>query len=103
PVAPAARGPESVSPAGTRPAPASQPDVPSGPGHFPYRLGRKPKILDRRTLRLTTYLKPELPEPPPSLDVTAGIIGWGMLGNDRYGDCTCAAAAHMEMVWSRIA
>ncbi len=82
---------------------APSPIQPVTPGRFPYRLGRKPKLFDRRTLRLASYLRPELPAAPPSLDIAEGISAWGMLANDRYGDCTCAAAAHMEMVWSRIA
>jgi acid phosphatase type 7 len=101
-VGPVVVAPEPPPPPAAAP-PAPEPVVPSGPGHFPYRLGRKPPVTDRRTLRLATYLKPELPSPPPTLDVTEAVSNWGMLANDRYGDCTCAAAAHMEMVWSRIA
>ncbi len=68
---------------------------------FPYRLGKKRVMHDPRTLKLSTYLR-QLPPPPPSVDWTQGITNWGMLGNDRLGDCTCAAAAHAEMVWSRV-
>jgi len=27
--------------------------------------------------------------------------GWGMLGNDRYGDCVWAGAAHETMLWNK--
>jgi hypothetical protein len=67
---------------------------------FPYRLGKKRPIQDRRTLHLTEYVR-RLPPPPDTLDVSQGISDWGMYANDRLGDCTCAAAGHMEMVWAR--
>jgi hypothetical protein len=31
-----------------------------------------------------------------SVDLTTLIKQWPMFGNDQYGDCTCAGAAHME-------
>ena len=73
------------------------------------KLCKLPPKHDPRTLRLEAYLAPapgaELPTPPTSLDPTHGLrrITWGMLGNDTYGDCTCAAAAHMAKLWARMA
>jgi hypothetical protein len=67
------------------------------------RLGRKRYVNDRRTLRFARYRTPQLPAPPDSFDVSQGILDWKMLANDRLGDCTAAGAAHLEMVWSRIA
>ncbi len=31
------------------------------------------------------------------VDVSGGITDWGMLGNDRYGDCTFAGREHYKM------
>jgi hypothetical protein len=47
-------------------------------------------------------MKPGLAAPPPSKSWTANIApkGWEMMGNDTYGDCTCAAAGHMIMDWT---
>jgi hypothetical protein len=67
------------------------------------RLGRKRYVRDRRTLRFARYVTPQLPVAPDSFDVTENIGAWNMLANDRLGDCTAAGAAHLEMVWSRIA
>jgi hypothetical protein len=64
-----------------------------------YRLGKLPKRDDDRTLRLTTYLTPTVPTPPPAVDYAAAVRDWGMLGNDRVGDCALAGEAHADMLW----
>jgi hypothetical protein len=69
---------------------------------FPYRLGKKVWVNDPRSLKLEAYLQ-TLPPAPPSFDGTQGIPVWGMMANDHVGDCTCAAAGHMEMAWSKLA
>ena len=63
--------------------------------HDPTRrlMGKLPKKEDRRNLQLSKYLI-ELPEPPEEHDQTKGQENWGMMANDRAGDCTCAAAGH---------
>lgn len=67
-----------------------------------YRLGKrrpKPKA-DPRDLKLAHYLRPELlPPSPKNVDwgKKVGSSNWLMLGNDQYGDCTCAAVAHAVM------
>lgn len=60
--------------------------------------GKLPVRLDSRNLKLTTYLSQLLI--PTSIDWTNGISTWGMYHNDTIGDCTCAAAAHLEMLWT---
>lgn len=62
-----------------------------------YKLGKHAPKWNEKTLLLSDYLKAAAPPPPPSkafyeYKVTAS--GWGMYGNDRYGDCTCAGPAH---------
>src|SRR4051794_26748380 len=65
------------------------------------RLGKLPARLDPRTLRLARYVDRQvLPAPPPALDLAAAVPDWPMYGNDRIGDCTTAAAAHMIEAWS---
>ncbi len=66
-------------------------------------LGRKRSERDARTLRLARYLGPALPPPPREVNWAAGVTGWPMYDNDRYGDCTCAAAGHMVEVWTAAA
>ena len=63
-------------------------------------LGKNPPVRDPRTLVFGAYLKPQLPPPPPSVDYGHSVPTWPMYGNDRYGDCTCAAAGHMIQCWT---
>lgn len=72
---------------------------------FPHKLGKLKPKQDHRLLRLSTYLDKgfTFPTPPPSVDWSKRIVapnGWGMMGNDKYGDCTCAAAGHLIMCWT---
>jgi len=67
-----------------------------------YRLGKRPPKLDRRTLRLSTYVRPALlVAPPAQIDHQSQLpADLGMMGNDRYGDCGIAAAGHMVQEWT---
>lgn len=47
--------------------------------------------------RLASFLASDFPTPPPTLDYRGGITQWGMLGNDRAGDCVWAAILHSIM------
>jgi hypothetical protein len=65
-----------------------------------FRLGRKPKRTDPRTLQLRKYI-PAIPVPPASSTWYRKVGSkWGMDGNDTLGDCTIAAAAHMILDWT---
>jgi hypothetical protein len=64
------------------------------------KLGKNPPIFDARTLRFGDYLKTELPPPPTSENYGAKVPTWPMYANDKYGDCTCAAAGHMIQNWT---
>ena len=65
-----------------------------------FRLGKHPKKLDRRNLKMASYLPLALPAPPPAVDRASKLKGIGMMGNDKYGNCTIAAAGHMVQSWS---
>lgn len=65
-----------------------------------YKLGKQRPKIDSRTLQFGAYLTKELPPPPPSVDYTKPVADWPMMGNDTYGDCTCAAAGHMIEQWT---
>src|SRR6202142_4151114 len=67
------------------------------------KLGKLAPKPNRRTLRLSRYLlagATGLPTPPLKLwrEYRVPPSGWGMMGNDTIGDCTCAAIAHMVML-----
>ncbi len=70
--------------------------------HSAMKLGKRPPVLDPRTLRLTRYLIPEaLPPVPPVVDWSGPLVNFGMMRNDDLGDCTIAAAAHLVQVWTQ--
>jgi hypothetical protein len=65
-----------------------------------YRLGKNRPVIDDRTLRFGSYLKPALPTPPTAVEYGDKVPSWPMYYNDQYGDCTCAAAGHMIQNWT---
>jgi hypothetical protein len=65
------------------------------------KLGKAPVKTDVRTLLFARYVDTTvLPAPPEELDVADQVPTWPMYANDRIGDCTCAAAAHMVEAWT---
>lgn len=67
------------------------------------KLGKKDATEDKRDLRLANYTTGVLPTPPASFGHENLIYAWGMLGNDSYGDCVFAGAAHETMLWNAAA
>jgi hypothetical protein len=68
--------------------------------HSNYKLGKKPAHHDPRTLQMANYLE-VLPTIPPAQDWTAKATpNWGMMLNDKLGDCTCAAIGHFIQAWT---
>jgi hypothetical protein len=63
------------------------------------KLGKLPPRIDPRTLKLANYLDPAtLPPLLPSVNWSNAVsAAWGMMGNDRVGDCTCAGLGHIVM------
>ena len=73
------------------------------------RLGKKPPVLDTRTLKLGKYLKaaklpvPPLPQPPAETSWITKLVAAEpiqMFLNDELGDCVEAAAGHMIQQWN---
>lgn len=65
-------------------------------------LGKLAPKRDARNLRLAKYLTPALPVPPAAISYGEAVSNWGMFANDRLGDCTIAAAAHMTELWAAL-
>jgi hypothetical protein len=67
------------------------------------KRGMLPLDLSKIPLKFSSYIKRDkVPAVPPQfghVHVSNPMGGWGMLGNDRYGDCTIAGIAHGQMVW----
>jgi len=49
---------------------------------------------------IDSYASAPLPPPPAAVDWTKNVADWPMDGNDQYGDCTMAAAAHCLQSWN---
>jgi hypothetical protein len=64
------------------------------------KLGKKAKRIDRRTFKLSKYLKPHLPLPPAETSYVVKVPYWPMDLNDQLGDCVVAAMAHMIQQWT---
>lgn len=63
------------------------------------RLGKAAAKVDMRQLLFVSYAS-DLPTPPAACDYTSKVSSWGMLGNDRLGDCGFASAAHQIQTWT---
>lgn len=70
--------------------------------HSKMKLGKSAPIHDPRTLLLANYIKAGLPPAPVQYNYASdiGANSWGMMDNDKIGDCTCAAAGHLIMEWT---
>ena len=71
--------------------------------HATVKLGRQPTRHDRRTLFLGDYLtgKPIPPTPKKRIwSAAASKQPFGMMLNDKLGDCTIAALGHAIQTWS---
>lgn len=66
-----------------------------------YKLGKLPARADSVQFKLRNYLNVNrLPTPPRRFGHASRFPGpWGMLGNDKVGDCVLAGGAHEEMLW----
>lgn len=68
--------------------------------HTPPTLPASPKTglnldtLHRPTLKLADYIKPDLANPPAAVSRPHPGFQWGMLANDRLGDCVIAMMLH---------
>jgi len=69
-----------------------------------YRLGKKPARAGAVRFKLASYTNAAALPPLPATFGHDGLIGareWGMLANDRYGDCVWAGAAHETVLLAR--
>jgi hypothetical protein len=69
--------------------------------HSNMHLGKRPRRHDQRTLMMANYLTTALPPAPASVDYTQGVKDWGMMLNDKMGDCIIAdGPGHATQVWT---
>lgn len=68
------------------------------------KLGLKPFVHDARDLEFRRYRTgAPLPKHPATFGHEGLIKSWEMLGNDQFGDCVWAGAAHETMLWNAMA
>lgn len=67
--------------------------------HAAMRLGKLAPRRDQRLLMLTKYTV-ALPPSPETVDYSGKLSALGVMGNDRLGDCTCAAVGHVIQTWT---
>ena len=66
------------------------------------KLGKRAPRAGAIRFMLANYIdKSTLPIPPDVFGHEGMISNWGMLGNDSYGDCVWAGAAHETMLWNQ--
>lgn len=69
-----------------------------------YKLGKLDATRDDRDRLFCHYKARHLPQAPIGYDHTGLVTDpWGMLGNDRIGDCAIAGPAHEHMLTSAMA
>jgi hypothetical protein len=72
------------------------------PEAFKFKLGKKPARRGAFKFKLAKYLvKPEMPTPPKVFGHQTLVKAWGILGNEDFGDCVWAGAAHETMLWNK--
>jgi len=65
------------------------------------KLGKLAPQFPVEERELSHYTSQPLPAAPPSVDYAEKVAnGFPMDGNDQYGDCTMAAAAHLIQAWN---
>lgn len=68
------------------------------------KLGKKDATRDDRDIKFRSILDTsQLPTPPARFGFGTIYKDWGMLGNDRYGDCVFAGIAHQVMGFNKLA
>lgn len=72
--------------------------------HIVPRTGLRPWAHDPNLFKLNEYVEAtKLPTVPATHNRTLGAgKNWGMLGNDRYGDCYFAGQGHYEMLMNKV-
>lgn len=66
----------------------------------PGKLGKLAPQFPVALKEMGAYAVRPLPQPPATIDWSKNVSVWPMDGNDVYGDCTMAAAAHMIQCWN---
>jgi hypothetical protein len=66
----------------------------------PGKMGKLAPQFPVGLKEMPAYAADPLPQAPPTVDWSKNVSTWPMDGNDKYGDCTMAAAAHLIQSWN---
>jgi hypothetical protein len=66
-----------------------------------YKLGRNPSPYGAVQFKFSEVFNPEALPPAPAVFGHRLFQNWGMLANDKIGDCVVAGAMHETMIWTR--
>jgi hypothetical protein len=66
----------------------------------PGKMGKLAPQFPVELKEMPAYIAQPLPQAPTAVDWAKNVVSWPMDGNDAYGDCTMAAAAHMIQSWN---
>jgi hypothetical protein len=64
------------------------------------KLGRQARAFNPKIKHMRAVYGKPLPTPPVSIDWSHNITDFGVMLNDRLGDCTCAAVYHARQIWT---
>jgi len=64
-----------------------------------FKLGKLPARHLTGLPKLSSYTSGLAPA-PDTMDWTKGVTSWGMMANNRLGDCTAAGCGHALQVWT---
>jgi hypothetical protein len=75
-----------------------------------FKLGKKPARPDAVKLKMNNFINKKVVLKQMTLthpksfgnETLFPTSGWGMLGNDNYGDCVFAGAGHETMLWNKM-
>jgi len=64
------------------------------------KLGRQARAFNPKIKNMRAVYGKPLPTPPAAIDWSHNITDFGVMLNDRLGDCTCAAVYHARQIWT---
>lgn len=71
---------------------------------MPYKYGKQPAKPDPKLFKLTQFAEPvQLTPAPVGFGHEEIITNWGVLANNRVGDCVIAGGEHETMMFNKIA
>ncbi|MBR7826781.1 hypothetical protein KDK95_10745 [Actinospica sp. MGRD01-02] len=78
----------------------TSPSMSPSSSRTPGKMGKLAPQFPVELKEMPAYIAQPLPQAPAAVDWAKNVVSWPMDGNDTYGDCTMAAAAHLIQSWN---